>query len=114
MNYIPNLTQKSLFELASSGDFQAISQWINKKLKPQGISARIAKENTGYLEVLVEFQTQPPVDRLIKFICYQLSQLNYPTLEKVKIVGRLSGSPNILWKNRFGRQIDLSSKIFSF
>lgn len=99
MNYIPNLTQKSLFELASSGDFQAISQWINKKLKPQGISARIAKENTGYLEVLVEFQTQPPVDRLIKFICYQLSQLNYPTLEKVKIVGRLSGSPNILWKH---------------
>ncbi|MDE5091555.1 MAG: CapA family protein, partial [Trichodesmium sp. St18_bin3_1_1] len=99
MNYIPNFTKKSLFELASSGDFNAISQWINKKHNPQGISARIAKENTGYLQVLVEFQTQPPVDRLIKFICYQLSQLNYPTLERVKIVGRLSGSPNVLWKH---------------
>ena len=98
MNYTPTLTQTSLFQLASSGDFQAITQWINKKLKPQGISARIAKETTGYLQILVEFQREPPTDRLIKFICHQLWQLNSP-LEKVKIIGRLSGSPKILWKH---------------
>ena len=64
MNYTPNLTQTSLFELASSGDFLAITQWINKKLNPQGISARIAKETTGYLQVLVEFQGEPSVVNL--------------------------------------------------
>ncbi|WP_094671891.1 CapA family protein [Hydrocoleum sp. CS-953] len=102
MNYTPTLSRTSLFELAHSGDFQAISHWINKQLKPQGISARIAKETTGSLgslQVLVEFQREPPVDKLIKFICHQLAQVNSPLLERVKIVGRLSGSQNILWKH---------------
>ncbi len=99
MNYTPTLPRTSLFELARSGDFQAISYWINKQLRPQGISARIAKETTGSLQVLVEFQREPSVDRLIKFICHQLGELNSPVLERVKIVGRLSGSPNILWKH---------------
>jgi len=98
MNYTPTLNQTSIFELASSGDFQAITHWINKKLKPQGISARIAKETTGYLQILVEFQREPPTERLIKFICHQLLQLNSP-LERVKIIGRLSGSPKILWQH---------------
>ncbi len=99
MTYTQSLTRSSLFELARSGDFQAISHWINKELKPQGISARIAKETTGYLQVLVEFQREPPADRLINFICHQLWKLNSPLLERVNIVGRLSGSPNILWKH---------------
>ncbi|NEO58273.1 MAG: CapA family protein [Okeania sp. SIO3B5] len=98
MTYTPTLTPPSLLELARSGDFKAISYWINKELKPQGISARVAKERTGYLQVLVEFQKEPPTDRLIKFICHQLSQLNYPLLERVNIIGRFRGSPNILWK----------------
>ena len=99
MNYTPTLAQTSLFQLASSGDFQAITQWINEKLKPEGISARIAKQTTGYLQVLVEFQGEPSVDRLIKLICHRLCQLNSPVLERVKIVGRLTGSSNILWKH---------------
>lgn len=98
MTYTPTLTPPSLFELARSGDFKAISYWINKELKPQGISARVAKETTGYLQVLVEFQQEPPTDRLIKFICHQLCRLNSPLLERVNIIGRFSGSPDILWK----------------
>ena len=98
MTYTPTLTPPSLLELARSGDFKAISYWINKELKPQGISARVAKETTGYLQVLVEFQKEPPTDRLIKFICHQLYQLNSPLLERVNIIGRFRGSPNILWK----------------
>ena len=120
MNYTPNLTQTSLFELASSGDFLAITRWINQKLKPQGISARIAKETTGHLQVLVEFHHEPPVDRLIQFICHQLCQLNSPVIKEVKIVGRLSGSSSILWKYsvrinshgkiNFNKQSNLESK----
>ncbi|NEP77714.1 MAG: CapA family protein [Okeania sp. SIO3B3] len=98
MTYTPTLTPPSLLELARSGDFKAISYWINKELKPQGISASVAKETTGALQVLVEFQQEPPIDRLIKFICHQLYQLNSPLLERVKIIGRFRGSPHILWK----------------
>ncbi|NEP72849.1 MAG: CapA family protein [Okeania sp. SIO2G4] len=98
MTYTPTLTPPSLLELARSGDFKAISYWINKELKPQGISARVAKETTGYLQVLVEFQKEPPTEKLIKYICQQLYQLNSPLLERVNIIGRFRGSPNILWK----------------
>ncbi|MDJ0557249.1 MAG: CapA family protein [Microcoleaceae cyanobacterium MO_207.B10] len=98
MVYTQSFAQPSLFELARAGNFQAISYWINKELKPQGISASVAKEPTGRLQVLVEFQNEPPADRLIKFICHQLWQLNSPMLEGVSIIGRFSGSPKIEWK----------------
>ncbi|MEB3343014.1 CapA family protein [Okeania sp.] len=108
MNYTPTLARISLFELAQSGDFQAISHWINQQLKPQGISARIAKETTGYLQILVEFQREPSVDRLIQFICHKLWQLNSPVLKRVNIAGRFRGSSNILWKHSV--KINLSAK----
>lgn len=98
MVYTQGFAQPPLVELARAGNFQAISYWINKELKPQGISASVAKESTGYLQVLVEFQREPPADRLIKFICHQLWKLNSPVLEGVSIMGRFSGSPKILWK----------------
>ncbi|MGB3511935.1 MAG: CapA family protein [Microcoleaceae cyanobacterium] len=98
MVYTQNFAQPSLFQLARAGNFQAISHWINKELKPQGISASVAKATTGGLQILVEFQHEPPADRLIKFICHQLWKLNSPVLEGVSIMGRFSGSPKILWK----------------
>jgi len=108
MNYTHTLARISLFELAQSGDFQAISEWINQQLKPQGISARVAQDTSGYLQILVEFQREPPVDRLIKFICHQLWKLNSPVLERVNIAGRFRGSTNILWKHSV--RINLSTK----
>lgn len=98
MTYSQAFNTNPLFELARSGNFQAISEWINQELIPQGIYARVNRENTGSLQVLVEFQQEPPAENLIKFICHQLWQLNSPVVEGVKILGRFYGSPHILWK----------------
>ncbi|ERT03698.1 hypothetical protein M595_6362, partial [Lyngbya aestuarii BL J] len=38
MVYAEHLSQPSIFDLARSGDFQAINYLINSYLRPQGIS----------------------------------------------------------------------------
>ncbi|ERT05202.1 bacterial capsule synthesis PGA_cap family protein [Lyngbya aestuarii BL J] len=98
MVYAEHLSQPSIFDLARSGDFQAINYLINSYLRPQGISARVGRERQGRLQVLIEFQTEPVAERIIKFICHLLWKLNSPTVEGVQIVGRYTGDPAVLWK----------------
>ncbi|WP_413167325.1 CapA family protein [Capilliphycus salinus ALCB114379] len=98
MVYAENLSQPSIFALARSGDFQAISYLINSYLRPQGIYAHVGLQGRGRLQVLVEFQTEPVADRIIKFICHLLWKLNSPTVEGVQILGRYTGEGPVLWK----------------
>lgn len=98
MVYTRSYSQPSMLELARAGNFQAIGYWINRELTPQGIHARVQQGRPGYLQILVEFQQEPPADRLIKFICHKLVRLNNPTLRSVRIIARFVGSPEILWQ----------------
>jgi poly-gamma-glutamate synthesis protein (capsule biosynthesis protein) len=98
MVYTQSYSQPSILELARAGNFQAIGYWINRELTPQGIYARVQHGRAGYLQIFVEFQQEPPADRLIKFICHQLAKLNSPTFIGVRIVARFAGSPEILWQ----------------
>lgn len=107
MVYVENLSQPSIFELARSGNFQALSYWINTLLGPEGIYAHVEPAQPGCLQILVEFQRELAADplwgntlrdRLVRFICHQLWQLNSPAFEGVRIVARLAGNPDLLWK----------------
>ncbi|MGL5080848.1 MAG: CapA family protein [Microcoleaceae cyanobacterium] len=102
MVYAETLAQpssiSSLLELARTGDFRAIGHLLNRYLRPQGISARVAANRKGCLQVLVEFHQEPAAERIIQFICHLLWEVNAPTVEGVKIAGRFRGQPNILWK----------------
>ncbi|MGE5657887.1 MAG: CapA family protein [Actinomycetota bacterium] len=107
MVYVENLSQPSIFELARSGNFQALSYWINLLLRSEGIYARVEPAQPGCLHILVEFQREliddalwvnTLRDRLVRFICHQLWQLNSPVVEGVRIVARLAGNPEFLWK----------------
>jgi poly-gamma-glutamate capsule biosynthesis protein CapA/YwtB (metallophosphatase superfamily) len=98
MVYAEHLSQPSIFDLARSGDFQAINYLINSYLRPQGIYAHVAPEGRGRLQVLVEFQTEPVAERITKFICHLLWKINSPTVEGVQILGRYTGDQAVLWK----------------
>lgn len=107
MVYVETLSQPSIFELARSGNFQAISYWINSLLRPEGIEARVEAANAGCLQILIEFQRELAADtwvvgvlreRLVRFICHHLWKLNSPAVEGVRVVARAAGTPDILWK----------------
>ncbi len=98
MAYTQSSSQISILELARGGNFQAIGYWINRELTPQGIYARVREGRAGTLQILVEFQQEPPADRLIKFICHQLARLNSPIVRRVKIIAKFVGSSQILWQ----------------
>lgn len=98
MAYTQSSDRISILELARGGNFQAIGYWINRELTPQGIYARVKQGTAGTLQILVEFQQEPPADRLIKFICHQLARLNSPIVKRVRIIAKFVGSPQILWQ----------------
>jgi poly-gamma-glutamate capsule biosynthesis protein CapA/YwtB (metallophosphatase superfamily) len=105
--YIENLSQPSILELARSGDYRALNYWIDSLLRPEGIYAHVEAAKSGCLEILVEFQQEFAADslivntlreRLVKFLCHQIWLLNSPAFEGVRVVARLAGTSNILWK----------------
>ena len=107
MVYAENWSQPSMFELARSGNFQALNYWIDSLLRPEGIYARVEAAQAGCVQILVEFQRELATDTLlgntlreglVKFICHQLWKLNSPAVEGVRIKARLAGEPDILWK----------------
>ncbi|MGL5061623.1 MAG: CapA family protein, partial [Microcoleus sp.] len=106
MVYAENWSQPSIFELARSGNFQALNYWIDSLLRPEGIYARVEEAHAGCVQILVEFQREFAPDTqgnklregLVKFICHQLWRLNSPAVEGVRIKARLAGEPDILWK----------------
>jgi hypothetical protein len=56
MVYAENWSQPSIFELARSGNFQALNYWIDSLLRPEGIYARVEQAQAGCVQILVEFQ----------------------------------------------------------
>lgn len=89
--------QLSVRQLARAGEFRAIAQWLNAPLIPQGIFARVAADRPGYLLVLLEVVDLPERDRLTRFICYRLSQLQSKLIRGVRVVTRYVGSTQIVW-----------------
>ncbi len=86
-------------QLAAEGHFQAIAYWLNKPLVAQNIYAQVlADEVPGRLKVLVEFEKSPQKDKLIRFVCDRLYQLNSDVIEGVHIIARLLGAAKTDWE----------------
>lgn len=93
-----SILQPSVVDLARSGNFRALAYWINTFLLPQGMRASVEDVRAGCLQILVEFRQIPERDRLVQFICHQIWRLNSEAIDGVRIVARLAGQPDILWK----------------
>lgn len=90
--------QPSVVDLARSGNFRALAYWMNTFLLPQGMRASVEDVRAGCLQILVEFRQIPERERLVQFICHQIWRLNSEAIEGVRIVARLAGQSDILWK----------------
>ncbi|MCL6433491.1 MAG: polysaccharide deacetylase family protein [Leptolyngbyaceae cyanobacterium HOT.MB2.61] len=99
------LYRPSVLELARGGNFRAIAFWINSLLGPYGIYIHATPSRSGQLNILVDFKHPRRREfymalrkHLVRFICYRLWTLNSEKIRDVRIVARIAGESNILWK----------------
>lgn len=105
MTYSPTYYQPSILELARQGNFRAIAYWINSILAPQGIHIQAEAGRSGRLTIMVYF---PPTrhsqscvkarQQLVRHICYRLWTLNSKSIREVRIMARVNGQREILWR----------------
>lgn len=90
--------QQSVIELARNGNFRALAYWLNSQLVPQGIYVQVQAARPGCLQTVVEFHRQPIRDRLVRYICHRLWQLESDLIEGVQILARYIGQSDFLWQ----------------
>ena len=84
---------------AAEGYFQAIAYWLNEKLIPQGVYAKVlTDESIGRIKIIVEFEREPRRERLVRFVCDRIYQLNSDAIKGVNIIARTIGAAKINWK----------------
>ncbi len=105
MTYAPSSYQPSLLTLARQGNFRAIAYWLNSILATQGIHVQTETGRSGCLKMMVNFprSTHPQAcvgaqQRLVRHICYRLWTLNSKSIREVRIMARVNGQRDILWR----------------
>jgi peptidoglycan/xylan/chitin deacetylase (PgdA/CDA1 family) len=105
MSYSSPTYRPSILELAQAGNYQAIAYWINSLLGPRGVYVQAAMSRSGCLTLYVDFQYPTKRqnghdlrEQIVRFICYRLWTLNSSAIQDVRIVARVVGRPNVLWR----------------
>jgi hypothetical protein len=87
-----------VLELAQQGDTEAISALMNRHLKPQGVTAQIAKtQNT--LQIMLEGLDLPDQKRMTAFVTQGIQKLGLGS--NVQIFGRQVGDQKPAWTANF-------------
>lgn len=91
----------SVRERAAAGYFRDLALWLNEPLVAQGIFVQVqADQRPGCLKLTVEFQRTPIRDRLLRFLCHRVWQLNSELIEGIHVVARPVGWQKVLWQQR--------------
>ncbi len=99
MVYLDQFYQPTVIESAQAGDFRAIAYWLNGCLVPQGMWVCVdASSRLGFLQVTVKVQRPPECDRLVRFICYRVSQLQSDVIQGVEVIVQMTRTSDILWR----------------
>lgn len=93
-------SQTEIKSKAAAGYFRAIALWLNQPVAEQGIYVKVRGGQAGCLELMVEFERPPQLERLLRFICHRIWLLNSPIIEGVYIAGRSLGETKVLWKRK--------------
>ena len=90
--------QASVIKLAQAGNSRAIAFWLNRELVPQGVCAQIAAESSGCLAIQIVSRQTPDCDKLVRYICQQLSKLDSEAIQQVRITAQMVGASELLWE----------------
>lgn len=97
--------QPSILELARRGNVRAIAYWLNSVLVMQGVHIQVQPGNKGRLKIMVNFprHTSPNAclqaqRHLIRQICYRLWTLNAGPIRDLRIMARVAGTREIVWR----------------
>lgn len=91
----------SVRERAAAGYFRDIALWLNEPLVAQGIFVQVqADQRPGCIKLTVEFQRTPIRDRLLRFLCHRVWQLNSELIEGIHVLARPVGWQKVLWQQR--------------
>ncbi|MBG1261757.1 hypothetical protein [Nostoc commune] len=94
------MTQPNILELAKQGDVDAIASLMNRHLRPKGITAKVAFQDTS-LEVIIESAEVPNQQILVAFIRKGLTALGAASVEIVKVYGQQTGKEFPDWSQEF-------------
>ncbi|MGJ3251139.1 MAG: CapA family protein [Elainellaceae cyanobacterium] len=109
MTYLDHFYQPTVIELARAGDFRAIAYWLNGYLVPQGMWVCVdAAPQTGFLRIVVKVQRPPDRDRLLRFICCRISQLDSDLIKGMQVVVQLTCTSDILWQHSIRFRVPLT------
>ncbi len=87
-----------VLELAQQGDTEAISALMNRHLKPQGVTAQVAKTQNA-LQIMLEGLDLPDQKRMTAFVTQGIQKLGLGS--NVQIFGRQVGDPEPAWTSNF-------------
>ncbi len=99
-------SEVSMIELAQGGHLPSLNVWLNQRLAPHRLQAKLSYVRPGYVRIAIGLHPSPnltaksPVfqKRLTRFICHQLWVLNSDVLDGAYVVVSYVGKPSILWK----------------
>jgi hypothetical protein len=105
MVYADGQNPASVGELARQGNLQAVSYWLNARLATYRLFARVDQVRSGNLRIVIELRPNAATptalafrNRLVRYICHQLWQLNSPYIEGAIVAARHVGQSKVLWK----------------
>ena len=96
----------SRVELAQGGHLPSLSWWLNQRLAPHCLQAKLSHVKPGYIRLVLAirpaFREDPRTPafkkRIIRYLCHQLWILNSDVLDGAYVVAAYVGKPGILWK----------------
>lgn len=93
----PSVTQKDTIALAKQGQPELIESFLNYKLKNQGISAKVRKQQRQLL-ILLEGERHPPNEEaMMKLLRQMTSKFDSQAVAKIRVCGRQQGDDIPNW-----------------
>ncbi len=97
MTQSKSIRQRDTITLAQQGEPQLLETFLNYKLKPQGISARVRKKQCHLLILLEGTNSYPDEEKMMKLLRQIASKLDPKKVKKIRVCGQQKGDEVPQW-----------------